>query len=67
MQEGSFPGYFGGNYENRSDYCCGSHALRGGGNNGLYFVVDRLVGELCGKSPENERPGDLTSDLIVIP
>jgi hypothetical protein len=37
-----------------------------GGNNGLYFVVDSLVGKLCGKSPDNERPGYLTSDLIVI-
>ena len=37
-----------------------------GGNNGLYFVVDILVGKLCGKSPDNERPGYLTSDLIVI-
>jgi hypothetical protein len=23
--------------------------------------------ELCGNSPDNERPGDLTRDLIVIP
>ena len=54
---GKFPDvFFGRNYDNHSDYRCGSHALRkrvaitdiaGDGNAGLYFVVESLT-LVCG-------------------
>jgi hypothetical protein len=60
MHDGSSPDvFFGGNDDNHSDYRCGSHALwrrwllrisPAVVNNGLYFVVDSLVVDVCGFS-----------------